>query len=318
MWVKALITGLTEGIRIGFQPSRIFKRTSSNCHSARLHPYVVDTYLASETASRRVAGPFDLDLPGVMINRFGAILKSGKPGKWRLIVDLSAPANFSINDGVSKADASMVYSSVADAARLLLSLGQGSEMAKIDIANAFRIIPIHPDDRHLLGMQWNGQIYIDQQLPFGLRSAPVLFNGYADALEWIMRNEGVQNLLHYLDDFLVLGPAGSGECQAALQSMLSLCDRLGIPLAHEKIEGPSTSLVFLGIMLDFTSVEVKPPEDKLARLLSELQAWSCRKSCSRRKWKDYYRPSKFCVPCHSSRSVFPEADDYLAPQQKTS
>ena len=47
--------------------------------------------------------------------------------------------------------------------------------------------------------------------------------------------------------------------------MLSLCDRLGIPLAHEKIEDRSTSLVFLGILLDSTSMEAKLPEDKLAR-----------------------------------------------------
>ena len=85
VWVEALISGLTEGIRIGFQPSRVFKRASANCQSARVHPYVVDTYLASERASQRVAGPFDVDLPGVMINRFGVIPKSGRPGKWRLI-----------------------------------------------------------------------------------------------------------------------------------------------------------------------------------------------------------------------------------------
>ena len=82
---------------------------------------MVDEYLVTEMAHQRIAGPFDVDLPGIMINRFGVIPKFGKPGKWRLIVDLSAPAKFSINDGVSKTDASMVYSSVADAARMILS-----------------------------------------------------------------------------------------------------------------------------------------------------------------------------------------------------
>ena len=72
-----------------------------------------------------------------MINRFGVISKSGKPGKWRLIVELSAPAKFIINDGVNKTDASIVYSLVADATRMILSLGQGTKMAKIDLSNAF-------------------------------------------------------------------------------------------------------------------------------------------------------------------------------------
>ena len=116
----------------------------------------------------------------------------------------------------------MVYSSVASAARMISSLGQGREMAKIDISNAFRIIPVHPDDRHLLGMKRNGKLYIDQQLPFGLRSAPVLFNGYADALEWIMRNEGAQNLRHYLDDSLVLA-LQDPECAKMLSAVCYHC-----------------------------------------------------------------------------------------------
>ena len=77
----------------------------------------------------------------------------------------------------------------------------GTEMAKMNIAGAFRLIPVHPDDRHLLGMKWKDQVYIDMQLPFGLRSAPVLFNGYADALKRVIHFAGVPYILQYLDDF---------------------------------------------------------------------------------------------------------------------
>ena len=171
---------------------------------------------------------FPDNLPGVMISRFGVIPKSGQPGKWRLIVDLSAPSLASVNDGISTLDSGMAYSSVSDAARMILQLGPGTEMAKIDIASAFRLIPVHPDDRYLLGMKWNDHVYIDRQLPFGLRSAPLLFNGYADALEWIIRASGVHHILHYLDDFLVLGPPHSGVCLAALEAMISICQSLGV------------------------------------------------------------------------------------------
>ena len=58
-------------------------------------------------------------------------------------------------------------------------------MAKIDIKNAFRLCPVHPLDHHLLGMKWRGSFYFDQILPFGLRSAPFIFNCLADTLEWI-------------------------------------------------------------------------------------------------------------------------------------
>ena len=56
--------------------------------------------------------------------------------------------------------------------------------------------------------------------------------------------------MHYLDDFLLLGSPGSNECQINLNIMIQCCETLGVPLAIEKVEGPSTSLTFLGIVLD--------------------------------------------------------------------
>ena len=63
------------------------------------------------------------------------------------------------------------------------SLGPGSFMAKTDLKLAFCLIPIHPDDWHLLGIYWQKQYYVDLYLPFGLRSAPFLFNQLSDALK---------------------------------------------------------------------------------------------------------------------------------------
>jgi len=158
VWAEVLVEGLRTGVRIGHNPVHLCKRARTNCRSAHDHPEVIDRYLANELALGRVAGPFPDNFPGIMISRFGVIPKSGQPGKWRLIVDLSAPALASVNDGISTLDSGMAYSSVADAARIILQLGQGTEMAKIDIASAFRLIPVHPDDRYPLGMKWNDQV----------------------------------------------------------------------------------------------------------------------------------------------------------------
>ena len=40
-----------------------------------------------------------------------------------------------------------------DAVRRLLAKDPCSFMAKIDIESAYRIVPVHPDDRVLLGMR---------------------------------------------------------------------------------------------------------------------------------------------------------------------
>ena len=53
-------------------------------------------------------------------------------------------------------------------------------------------------------MRWKQQLYIDTCLPFGLRSAPKLFNVLADLLSWILEQQGVSPIMHYLDDFLTL------------------------------------------------------------------------------------------------------------------
>lgn len=63
-------------------------------------------------------------------------------------------------------------------------LGPGTLLAKVDID---RLIPVHPQDRPLQAVQWNGNIYVDPMLPFSLRSAPKIFNAVADTLSTTSR-----------------------------------------------------------------------------------------------------------------------------------
>ena len=53
-------------------------------------------------------------------------------------------------------------------------------LAKFDVQNAHRIVPVHRADRQLLGMKWRGAFYVDMVLPFGVRSAPYIFTCIAD------------------------------------------------------------------------------------------------------------------------------------------
>ena len=125
--------------------------------------------------------------------------------------------------------------------QMLLQLGRGARMAKIDVANAFRNVPVHPQDRHLLGLVWNDDVYFDKLVPFGLRSAPILFNAYADALEWILRRRGCNYMLHYFDDFLIIGKPDSDACAKHLDTIISVCHGLGIPLAMDQCKRNSFS-----------------------------------------------------------------------------
>ena len=67
-------------------------------------------------------------------------------------MDLSFPAGRSVNDGIPKELCSLRYITIDDAIDHILSMGPGTHLAKIDIKSAFRLIPVHVADRHLLGM----------------------------------------------------------------------------------------------------------------------------------------------------------------------
>ncbi len=135
---------------------------------------------------------------------------------------------------------------------MVTKLGRGVLMAKFDVQSAYRNVAVLPRQRHLLGMKWRGKFYIDLALPFGLRSAPFIFNSIADLVEWILRtNYAVSDLTSdYLDDYITAGPPHLPQCARNLAVASSVCKRLGLPLHPDKTEGPTTCLIVLGIELD--------------------------------------------------------------------
>ena len=103
-----------------------------------------------------------------------------------MIVDLSAQRGMSVNDGIDSELSSLSYATIDQLAAFVVSEGKGAFLVKADIQETYRMVPVHAEDQHLLGVRWDGTVYIDRVLPFGLRSAPKLFSAVADALQWIL------------------------------------------------------------------------------------------------------------------------------------
>ena len=98
-------------------------------------------------------------------------------------------------------------------------------------------------------------------------------NKVADALQWVMsHNFDVAPVIHYLDDYLG-GATDSIGAQHQLDRALVACHDLGFPVNPKKVEGPNTTLTFLGVMLDTERFEIRLPSDKLEDLLIALKAW---------------------------------------------
>ena len=121
----------------------------------------------TKIALGRVAGPFP-PICNLHVNSFGVIPKKGQPNKWHLSLDMSSPFGASVNEGINPEDYPLQYIQVDDIIKMVCKFGKGALMAEFE--SAYRHIAV------LLGMKWRSRYYVDLSLPFGLRSAPHIFN----------------------------------------------------------------------------------------------------------------------------------------------
>ena len=147
-------------------------------------------------------------------------------------------------------------------------------MCKSDIADAFRLIPLHPSQYPLMGLKVNEQYYYDRTLPMGSRSACRMFERFSSGLQFILESSyQVSYSVKMQDDFLFLGYSAS-DAQRYLDCFTHLCNKLGVPIASHRTLGPTTNLTFLGIELDTKTRQASLPKDKIAKYREPLNSFS--------------------------------------------
>ena len=278
-----LARGLSTGFRLGFNRVSTLQSVCHNHPSSTQHPQTIMDHLSAEEESGRLVGPLPHPIASlVQVSPLGLVPKSHSD-KWRLIVDLSSPRGRSVNDGISSDLCSLRYASVDNAVEVIMALGRSTLLAKFDLSNAYRMVPVHPDDQPLLGISWQGRVYMDRSMPFGLRSAPKIFNAIADFLAWVLHRNGVPYIVHYLDDFLTMAPPESALASSMRPRVETTLDYVGAPIAHHKTEGPSSVLTFLGILIDTNSFQLSLPREKVQRLQDLLSQWRRRRACTKKE-----------------------------------
>ena len=281
-FIHELIHNIQHGCSIGYNGPQ-FVHCSKNLPSVYQQPLILDNALAQECNPGRILGPFDNPpLPDLCCSGLGLVPKHNSG--WCTIYHLSAPHGNSINNYINPDDYTLSYCSVDDAYAILNLLGTGALMSKIDLKNAFRLIPVHPNDWNLLGICWRNKFYIDTCLPFGLCSAPFIFNQLSVAIHWILQHKySVSHLLHYLDDFFTAGAPDTSECQNNLEAMLSVCQKINAPVKLTKVEGPSTSITFFGIVINTITMTASISSEGKQELLSALQSIIERRKCTKQQ-----------------------------------
>jgi hypothetical protein len=263
-----ILESIRSGVRIGYTGDRSGHIHPSNHPSAGRGEAAVaiEKEIWSEVAAGRMAGPFTEVPQSFTFSRTSPLAAVPKPdGDFRIIDDLSA-GSAAINAGIGDDAASVHYADFDSALRMVIRLGRGCLLGKLDWKAAFRQIAVHFKDWPCLGLRWRTEIFFRLVLPFGLRSSPQLFCRFTKAFRWIMKQAGVEWIIGYLDDFLIGGGPLSEECLEAMRKIEKICKEIGVELHPKKRTGPSQLIIFLGIGIDTALMRTFLPEDKRIKL----------------------------------------------------
>lgn len=265
-----ILDGFQNGFSLQYSGPRVAFDTK-NLKSAKELPQIVQEKINKEITERRVAGPFpERPIEMLRISPIGLVPKK-TPGEFRLIHHLSYPHGFSVNDFIDPRLTSVQYTSFDEAVFMLQELGPNCKLCKMDLKNAFRLLPVNPNDFQLLGFKFNDQFYFDKSLPFGCAISCHCFEKFATFLEFaVKRRMDSGKLLHYLDDFLG-GDTSHTACERLMQVFRNFMAELNVPLAEEKTEGPTEVLCFLGLELDSIQMVVRIPKEKQDELLHKIE-----------------------------------------------
>ena len=147
-----LLVGFTRGFRISSSLlSDPAKGSYQNPKYVSDNPSVVRDKHVTERGFSRVACPF-LSPPfhNIILSPL-AIVPKRDPGEFRLLHDLSFPKHNSVNSHIPPVFTTVQFELLDTCIDRILEIGVGCQVAKADLKDAFRIIPVCPLDYHLLG-----------------------------------------------------------------------------------------------------------------------------------------------------------------------
>jgi len=239
------------------------------CHSVTNNPNIVSNKLNEELSKDRIEGPF-LSPPLEHLKISPLALREKKNSlNFRLLHNLSFPYDdTSVNRNIPTDYCTVKYSSISSAVKLIQNT-PNCYLAKTDIADAFRLIPLHPTQYHLTGFMFQNKYYYDKCLPQGCSSSCNIFEKFSDSLSWILSyHYDVNTIVKVLDDFLFIGN-GHSETLRQLNHFRTMCKDVGVPIAEHKTEDPVKCLTFLGLEIDTARMET------MLSIIGKLQFSTC-------------------------------------------
>lgn len=199
-------------------------------------------------------------------------------GKKRLILDLRYP-----NELLKKFKVKF-----EDSRSMLCLLRECPQnwLFSFDIKSGYHHIDIFPDDQQYLGFSWvfDGVLkyFKFTVLPFGLASGPYIFTKIMRPLVKHWRSQAFK-IVVYLDDGLGVAPCFL-SCMSQAQSVKSDLIQSGfVPNQEKSVWHPVRCTKWLGFMWNLERKTLSVPEEKVARLLAQIDAVLIAKKVSARQ-----------------------------------
>ena len=96
---------------------------------------------------------------------------------------MGTPAEKSYNDAMDKIQLSKLkMATVKDFAQAAAAAGKGATMSKIDLKDAYKIVPCHPNLWARQGFSWLGKYFVNLTTIFGSKAAPADFDCVAKTI----------------------------------------------------------------------------------------------------------------------------------------
>ena len=228
---------INNGYRIPFaaDPLRVLQR---NNKSALQHEEFVKQAISELMQSNRIIQTKE---PPHVVNPLSVSVQPS--GKLRLILDLRH-----VNQYVSKN--SVKYE---DWRTALTYFQTDAFMIAFDLKSGYHHIDIHPESQKFLGFAWKGPkdrsclYYVFTVLPFGLSSAPFIFNKCLKPLQKCWRKQGISIALCLDDGWLT--ESSFAECLQLSQTIRTDLREAGLITSEDKcIWQPCQELIWLGLV----------------------------------------------------------------------
>ena len=148
---------------------------------------------------------------------------------------------------------------------LFATLASGRKFTKLDLSQAYLQLELHPNSMKYCTVNTHQGLYQFTQLPFGIASAPALFQKVMDSIL-----QGVPGALCYIDDILVTGPTEEAHL-ANLEKVLKRLQLHGIRMKKNKCYFMKDVVEYLGHRVDAEGIRTTPEKVKAIVEAPQLQ-----------------------------------------------